>query len=272
MKGRVFLVGAGPGDPDLLTLKALRLLKAADVVLHDDLVGPEILALIPSSAHTRSVGKRCGRPSTPQHEINSLLIAFASFGLTVVRLKGGDPSIFGRAGEEMSALRKAGVDFEMVPGVTSALAAAAVAQVSLTERNKASAVVFVAGRHANPEDAVQWKAYVSSGATLAIYMPGFNYEQTASQLIAAGLQRETPCAVISRATAREQHIHRTTLANLSNTPRFGAPTILLVGDVVATQVDTNFEFAGEWAADSMAPVLGPVIPEPMQDNRVLWGD
>ena len=121
MNGKVFLVGAGPGDPDLLTVKALKLIRSADVVLHDDLISSEILELIPATAHIRNVGKRCGRKSTPQLEINALLIAFASFGLQVVRLKGGDPSIFGRGGEEMDALGKASVEFEVVPGVTSAL-------------------------------------------------------------------------------------------------------------------------------------------------------
>jgi len=129
MNGKVFLVGAGPGDPDLLTVKALRLIQSAQVVLHDDLVGPDIMRLIPPAAHVRNVGKRCGRRSVQQEEINALLIAFASFGVNVVRLKGGDPSIFGRGGEELDALRKAGVEFEVVPGVTSALASAAAAQV-----------------------------------------------------------------------------------------------------------------------------------------------
>ncbi len=173
MNGKVFLVGAGPGDPELLTIKALKLIESASVVLHDDLISPEILALVPSQAHVRNVGKRCGRKSTPQEEINSLLIAFASFGLQVVRLKGGDPSIFGRGGEEMDALRKAGVEFEVVPGVTSALASAAAAQVSLTHRDKSSAVILLSSHPANPEQAVAWPAYVASGATLAVYMPGF---------------------------------------------------------------------------------------------------
>src|SRR5215471_20474379 len=114
MSGKVLLVGAGPGDPELLTVKALKAIQAADVVLHDDLIGPQVLEFIPSTAQVRNVGKRCGRKSTPQAEINSQLIAFASFGLTVVRLKGGDPLIFGRAGEEMEALRRANVDFEVI--------------------------------------------------------------------------------------------------------------------------------------------------------------
>jgi len=235
MSGKVFLVGAGPGDPELLTLKALRVLQSAQVVLHDDLVGSEILELIPKSAEVRSVGKRCGRKSTPQDEINALLVTFASFGLTVVRLKGGDPSIFGRSGEEIEALRKANVEFEVIPGVTSALASAAAAQISLTQRDKASAVVFLTSHHANPKETVPWKAYVSSGATLAIYMPGFHYEQTASQLMAAGLKGETSCAIVSRASSRHQQIHRTTVRELPNAPQLPAPSLLLVGDVVRVE-------------------------------------
>jgi uroporphyrin-III C-methyltransferase len=235
MSGKVFLVGAGPGDPELLTLKALRVLQSAQVVLHDDLVGSEILELIPKSAEVRSVGKRCGRKSTPQEEINALLVTFASFGLAVVRLKGGDPSIFGRSGEEIEALRKAKVEFEVIPGVTSALASAAAAQISLTQRDKASAVVFLTSHHANPKETIQWKAYVSSGATLAIYMPGFHYEETASQLMAAGLKGETSCAIVSRASSRQQQIHRTTVRELPNAPHLPAPTLLLVGDVVRVE-------------------------------------
>jgi uroporphyrin-III C-methyltransferase len=235
MKGKVFLVGAGPGDPELLTVKALRVLETAQVVLHDDLISPEILALIPRSAEVRNVGKRCGRNSTPQQEINSLLVTFAAFGLKVVRLKGGDPSIFGRAGEEMNALRKAKVEFEVVPGVTSALASAASAQISLTQRDKASAVIFLTSHHANSKEIVPWQAFVSSGATLAIYMPGFNYEQTANQLMAAGLRGETSCAIISRASSRDQQIHRTTVRDLPSAPLLPAPTLLLVGDVVQTE-------------------------------------
>ena len=270
MNGKVFLVGAGPGDPELLTLKALRVLQAADVVLHDDLIGPEILELIPKSAEIRNVGKRCGRKNIQQDEINALLVAFASFGLKVVRLKGGDPLIFGRAGEEMDALRKANVDFEIVPGVTSALASAAALQISLTQRDKASAVIFLTSHHANPQEAVQWQAYVSSGATLAIYMPGFNYQQTASHLIAAGLKGETACAIISRASSSEQQIHRTTLSDLPGAPHLPAPTLLLVGDVVG---------AGYVAARNdelwdtvTAPFTQAPVGEVFVDRQVPRGD
>ena len=133
-------------------MKALKVLQAADVVLHDDLVGPEFSRYFRRRRRFATFGKRCGRSSTPQHEINSLLVAFASFGLTCRRLKGGDPSVFGRGGEEMDALRKADVEFEIVPGITSALASAAAAKISLTHRGKASAVIFLTGHQANAEE------------------------------------------------------------------------------------------------------------------------
>lgn len=272
MNGRVFLVGAGPGDPELLTLKALRVLQAADVVLHDDLIGPDILALIPKTAEIRSVGKRCGRKNIQQHEINALLVAFASFGLNVVRLKGGDPLIFGRAGEEMDALRKANVEFEIVPGVTSALASAAAAQVSLTQRDKASAVIFLTSHHASSTETVEWQSYVSSGATLAIYMPGYNYQQTARELIAAGLKSETPCAIVSRASSRQEQIHRTTVQDLPSAPRLPSPTLLLVGDVVGTEeLAAKNEGAVLWDAIADASRQTPVR-ELLVDSHAPWGD
>ena len=143
MTGKVYLVGAGPGDPELLTLKALKLLKSADVVFHDDLIRPEILSLVPSSTLLHNVGKRFGNKRISQEEINALMIQNALLGLQVVRLKSGDPLIFGRAGEEIEALRRASIEFEIVPGITAALGAAANAQIPLTHRNAASAIVLV---------------------------------------------------------------------------------------------------------------------------------
>src|SRR3984893_16485075 len=143
MKGRVYLVGAGPGDPELLTLKALRLLQSAEAVLHDDLVAPEILQLIPSTAQIHNVGKRCGKKKIVQGEINSLMVALAASGLRVVRLKGGDPLIFGRAGEEIESRRASNIRFEIIPGVTTALGAAASAQIPLTHRRASSALILI---------------------------------------------------------------------------------------------------------------------------------
>ena len=231
-KGKAYLVGAGPGDPELLTFKALRILRAADIVLHDELVAPEILSLASASALVRSVGKRCGRPTITQKEINSLLVTYAAAGLQVVRLKGGDPFIFGRGGEEIEALRNAGIDFEIVPGVTAALGAGAGAQIPLTHRNISSALVFITGQNADKHDAEQWQALVASGATLLIYMPGSDYPDLAEKLTAAGVKAETPCAIVSRATTPEEETHVTTVHDLPNTPKLAAPTVLIVGEVV----------------------------------------
>jgi uroporphyrin-III C-methyltransferase len=232
MKGKVYLVGAGPGDPELLTLKALRVLKSAEAVLHDDLVAPEILKLIPSTAQVHNVGKRCGRKKILQGEINFLMVALANSGLRVVRLKGGDPLIFGRAGEEIEALRAANVPYEVVPGVTSALSAAAASGIPLTHRSASSALVFITVHQAADSEAANWNKLAGSGATLVIYMPGQNYSEVAAKLTAAGVARETPCAIISRASTRQQRAHLSTVAELGRSPQLLAPTILVVGEVV----------------------------------------
>jgi uroporphyrin-III C-methyltransferase len=240
LKGKVYLVGAGPGDPELLTLKALRLLQSAEAVLHDDLVAPEILQLIPSSAQIHNVGKRCGKKKILQGEINYLMVALAASGLRVVRLKGGDPLIFGRAGEEIEMLRRHNIPFEIVPGVTSAMGAAAAAQIPLTHRRASSALVLITAHRASEHQASEkdaaekdaWNKFVASGATLVIYMPGQNYSDIAQRLRTAGLAGETPCAVISRATTKHQRTHRTTVLDLHRSPQLAAPTLLVVGEVV----------------------------------------
>ena len=271
MNGKVFLIGAGPGDPELLTLKALKYLKSADVVLHDALIGREILSLVKPSAHVRSVGKRCGRTGITQSEINSLLIAFASFGLNVVRLKGGDPSIFGRSGEEMAALRAAGIEFEVVPGVTSALASAATAQISLTHRDQAHAVLLVSN-HLAKSGSLPWRSYVASGATLVIYMPGFDYAQIAGQLQDAGMRAEMPCAVVARVSTPEQQILRTTLNRLPQSPRLPAPTLLVVGEVVGNaELETELS-QGEWvgAAPGLPVEISTLLAS--AEAQPLWSD
>src|ERR1700687_1512463 len=235
MKGKVYLVGAGPGDPELLTLKALRLLRSAEALLHDDLVAPEILQLIPSTAQIHNVGKRCGKKKILQGEINDLVVALAASGLRVVRLKGGDPLIFGRAGEEIETLRRNNIPFEIVPCAASAMGAAAAAQIPLTHRRASSALVLITAHQAPEKDAAEkdaWSKLVASGATLVICMPGQNYSDIARRLTTAGLAGETPCAVISRATTRHQRTHRTTVLDLHRTPQLAAPTLLVVGEVV----------------------------------------
>jgi uroporphyrin-III C-methyltransferase len=210
----------------------MRALQQADVVLHDDLVGEEILELIPRATAKHNVGKRCGQKTIRQEDINAMLVRFAHEGLRVVRLKSGDPMIFGRAGEEMEALARAGVEFEVVPGVTSALGAAAAARISLTHRDAASAVAFLTSHQAKTAKAADWQAWVRARATLVIYMPGYEYAQIAGRLMAAGMDRETPCAVVSRATRWDQAIVRTTLAELPSAAQLAAPTLLFVGDAV----------------------------------------
>ena len=250
-KGKVFLVGAGPGDPELLTLKGLRVLKAADVVLHDGLVGAEILALLPKTAQVHNVSKRSGQGRISQAEINRLMIEFALLGLQVVRLKGGDPFIFGRAGEELEALRHANIEVEIVPGVTAALGAAASTQIPLTHRQVSSALIFLTGHQSEIAGSGDWPAYLPPDATVVIYMPGYNYESTARRLQAAGLSSATPCAIISRATTTEEQAFSTTLNDLAQAPRLPAPTLLVVGEVVrfANHASLREQFA--WAIPTL---------------------
>ena len=231
MKGKVYLVGAGPGDPDLLTLKALRLLRSADAVLYDDLVTPEILRLAPSAAQLHNVGKRSGAKKITQTEINFLMVTLVGMGLQVVRLKCGDPLIFGRAGEEIEALRQAEIDFEIVPGITAALGAAAAAEIPLTHRHLSHGLVLLPGHLANDAEA-DWKQFVSGDATLALYMPGSDYAAIAARLASAGVGPETPCAIISRATKADQQVELTTVGELPHVSSLPSPALLLVGKVV----------------------------------------
>jgi uroporphyrin-III C-methyltransferase/precorrin-2 dehydrogenase/sirohydrochlorin ferrochelatase len=223
---RVFLVGAGPGDPDLLTVKALRLLQSADVILHDDLVPQAILELAPR-AEIVNVGKRCGAKSITQEQIHSLMIEHARAGRAVVRLKSGDPLIFGRAAEEMVALREAGVAFEVVPGITSALAAAAAIPASLTDRRSASNVIFSTGHHAQSHSEAALPAL--EDATRVVYMPGRNLTLLAAEWLAEGLPADLPCAVVSRAAQPDQLVHYTTLARLGEAAPMRTPSLLLAG-------------------------------------------
>lgn len=237
MNGKVYLVGAGPGDPELLTMKALRLLRTADVVFHDDLVSREILKLISPSAEVQNVGKRCGSKAIRQEEINFLLVARAASGLQVVRLKSGDPLIFGRAGEEIEALRQSNIEYEIVPGVTSALGAAAAAGIPLTHRRASSTIVLTAGHRASvtrasANDDADWGHFPTAESTLVVYMPGSDYGEISGRLAAAGFAEKTPCAIISRATTPKQRIYRTTVSRLGRAPRLESPTLLVVGEVV----------------------------------------
>jgi uroporphyrin-III C-methyltransferase/precorrin-2 dehydrogenase/sirohydrochlorin ferrochelatase len=233
-RGKVYFVGAGPGNPDLLTRKAWNVLRSADVVLHDALVSAEILSLAPASAILCDVGKRCGAKSITQEEIHALLIGHASAARVVVRLQGGDPLIFGRAGEEISALRGAGIDFEVIPGVTAASAAAASAEISLTDRRFASKLIFLSAHRREGEFERDLKSFPRAGATLVIYMPGRDYERVARALRdVVGLAEETPCLIVSQASAPQESIFRADLASLGSAPALPAPALLIVGEVAA---------------------------------------
>ena len=236
--GRVALVGAGPGDPELLTLKAHRLIRAADAVVHDYLVAPAILALARTDSEKIFVGKKGGGFCCPQTEIEAILIRLAREGKTVVRLKGGDPFIFGRGGEEAEALVAAGIPFEVVPGVTSALAAAAYAGIPLTHRSHASGVVFLTGHEdpTKPDATIRWEDYAKLGATLCLYMGMKNLEIITRRLQAGGLAGTTPVAVIQSATTGGHRRLLATLATValeSEHAGFGAPSIVVIGEVAA---------------------------------------
>ncbi len=233
--GMVHLVGAGPGDPELLTVKAHRLLAGTDVVLHDDLVPAAILAIAGPQAEVINVGKRCGAKGITQGEIESLMIDFAGRGLDVVRLKSGDPGIFGRLAEEIDALTAAKAPFEVVPGITAGLGAAATLGVSLTDRRKSARVVVVTGHHAQKgarQEKPDWKNLAQGNSTLVIYMPGHDFVGLRDEFLAAGLAEDIPAAIVSHATTPRQQHQYTTIRNLDKLPRMDSPTILLVGRVL----------------------------------------
>lgn len=234
---KLWLVGAGPGDPDLLTVKALRLIQSAHVILHDDLVPHAILDL-GRNAEVVNVGKRCGAKNITQDEINALMIDHARNGRRVVRLKSGDPLIFGRAAEEMSALTEAGVEFEFVPGITAAFAAAAAIPCSLTDRNNASNVTFSTGHHAQSHNDSQLPQI--EDATRIVYMPGRDLRMLAAQWLDEGLPPEFPCAVISRAAQPDQEVFHTTLGELGDSSPAAAPSILLAGWAIRNTATAAF--------------------------------
>jgi len=230
-KGTVYLVGAGPGDPELLTLRALRLLETADVILHDDLVPEEVLSLAHRHALITSVGKRCGRPRITQAGIHALMIGSARAGQSVMRLKSGDPLVFGRAGEELAALRSAGVPHEIVPGVTAAFAAGAALQVPLTDRKSASKLIFCTGHHAADKSDTTpiWSGCIPQDATLVIYMPGRDVQRLQRELLQAGVEAEIACVAISQAATPQQAHAVCNLRSLHLLECGPAPLLVCVG-------------------------------------------
>ena len=237
MSGSVILVGAGPGDPDLLTVKALRLIQEAEVVVYDRLVSPEILALIPASAERIYAGKAMGNHHLVQDEINALLTSLAQSGRQVVRLKGGDSFVFGRGSEEALHLATAGIAFQVVPGISAAAGCSSYAGIPLTHRGLATGVQFVTGhlREGHGLD-LDWGKLADPDTTLVIYMGLHSLPETSAQLIAAGLPPDTPAAAIENGTTPRQRRVIGTLSNLvemTRTAKLQAPTLIVIGRVVS---------------------------------------
>ena len=234
---KVYLMGAGPGDLDMLTVKALRLLQSAEVILHDDLVPEAILGLAPPGAEIVNVGKRCGTKNITQEEINELMVRHCLARRSVIRLKSGDPLIFGRAAEEMAALAAAGIAFEVIPGISAAFAAAAAIGCSLTSRNSASSVIFSTGHHAPSHRSAPRPRVKDS--TRVVYMPGRDLSLLAQQWLDEGLPPELPCAVVSRAAQRGQLVLSTTLGALGDAAPAPPPSLLIAGWALRESLAAN---------------------------------
>ena len=246
-RGRVILVGAGPGDPGLLTVRAVEALKTADVVVHDGLIDPRVLDLAPAAAQRISVAKQRARHTLPQESINALIVAHVKTGAIVVRLKGGDPFIFGRGGEEVEAVRAAGLPVEVIPGVSAALGCAAGAMLPLTHRDWSSAVSFVAGQCKGLSEQ-DWSGLAGQGRTLVIYMGVATAEAIADKLMADGVAPDMPVAVLERGTYADARALRTLLADLG--PMVAredvkSPAVIVVGEVV--QLADAEDKLGSWA-------------------------
>lgn len=233
--GRVYLVGAGPGNPELLTLRALRLIQAAEVACYDNLVAEEIVALLPDTCEKIYVGKKSSNHALPQDDINLLLVKLAQTGKRVIRLKGGDPFIFGRGGEEIETLCEHDIGFEVVPGITSAAGAAAHAGIPLTHRDFAQSCTFVTGHRREGEDELDWTRLTSANETVVVYMGVAQAGFICSQLIAHGRAADTPAAIIERATTERQRVITCTLATLADkleSEGVKPPALLMIGGVV----------------------------------------
>lgn len=242
--GTVYLVGAGPGDPELLTVAAFALLQQAEVVLHDDLVNAAILAVANPQAEIVNVGKRCGTKKITQQQINALMVDHARAGSIVARLKSGDPLVFGRAGEEIRALLAAGVPFRILPGISAAFAAAAAAGFSMTDRGGASRLILESGHHAPSRSDIPTQSRSEThddahrATTLVRYMPGADYPRTQQELLQAGWPPATPIVLVSCAGQPSQQICRTTLAALHEVASLPPPTILLIGQSIGVAANS----------------------------------
>ena len=257
--GKVWLVGAGPGDPDLLTLRAARLLQQADVVVYDHLVSPGVLELIDPQAERRYVGKQRSRHSLSQDQINSLLVRLARQGREVVRLKGGDPFVFGRGGEELQVLAAEDVRFEVVPGITAACGVASYAGIPLTHRDYAQSCTFVTGHLKDGSCELDWPALVRPRQTVVIYMGLSGLADICARLVAHGLSPDWPAAVVAQGTLIEQRVVCATLSTLAQAVAaegLGSPCLNIVGEVVRLRAELGW-FEGQASAGVVAAAETP---------------
>ena len=256
-RGRVFLVGAGPGDPELLTLRAYRLLQEADVVVHDNLVSPAVLALLPATAERIYVGKERDNHTLPQEEINALLVRLARDGRRVLRLKGGDPFIFGRGGEEIDTLAAEGVPFEVVPGITAALGVASYAGIPLTHRDHAQACLFVTGHLKDGTMDLDWTALARPRQTIVVYMGLLGLSTLCAELVRHGAPADLPIAVVQQGTTVRQRVVTgtlTTLPALAAAAQLRPPTLTIVGTVVRLRERLNWYRGADTDSGADAPV------------------
>ncbi|OUD80180.1 uroporphyrin-III C-methyltransferase [Vibrio vulnificus] len=243
--GEVALVGAGPGDPELLTLKALNYLQQAEVVLYDYLVSDEIMALVANDAILVCVGKRAGHHSVPQEKTNQLLVDFAKQGYKVVRIKGGDPFVFGRGGEELEVLADAGITFQVVPGITAAAGATAYAGIPLTHRDYAQSAMFITGHLKAESDQLDWSTLARGQQTLVIYMGLMKSNYIQEQLIKHGRRAQTPIAIIERGTQLSQKVFKGQLSELSDLAKKAeAPALIVIGEVVQLSQKLDWFLSG----------------------------
>ncbi|MBS2211759.1 uroporphyrinogen-III C-methyltransferase [Carboxylicivirga mesophila] len=249
--GKVWLVGAGPGDADLISLKAVKLLKQADIVLYDYLVNKELLDYCPDACEMVYVGKKKDKHTFPQEELNELIAHYASKGQNIVRLKGGDPFVFGRGVEEIMTLIEYGIDYEVVPGITSGVAVPAYMGIPVTARHVASSVTFVTGHPAKGNNSVDWQALAKASDTLVVYMGVSNAQRIANELITGGKKEETPVALIRWGTYPQQEMLTATLKTIGDVMEdkgFLPPALMVIGEVV------NF-------SEQLKPVIQSVKPQ-----------